>query len=69
MVDPQYLKQLLPNFDWEKLGRKEPLGIRSLLEKDGTQITNVEQLKDYGLTNYIIRRAPPAPPPQEPETR
>jgi hypothetical protein len=63
MIDPQHLKQLLPDVDWEKLGRKEPLGVRSLLEKDGVQLTNVSQLKEYGLTNYVIRRALPVPQP------
>src|SRR5262249_8529699 len=28
MVEPKYLKLILPDFDWEKLGRKEPLGIK-----------------------------------------
>jgi hypothetical protein len=73
VIDPKQLKQLLPDFDWEKLGRKEPLGVRSLLEKDGVQITNTQQLREYGLTNYIIRRAQPAPQPAPqptaPETR
>jgi hypothetical protein len=62
-IEPKYLKQLLPDFDWEKLGRKEPLAIRSLLEKDGIPLTNVTQLKEYGLTNYAVRRAPAKAPP------
>ncbi len=71
LVDPPALKQLLPDIEWEKLGRKEPLNVRSLLEKDGVQITNIQQLAEYGLTNYVIRRAPapsPVPPPQTPTT-
>jgi predicted small lipoprotein YifL len=66
MIEPKYLKQLLPDVDWDKLGRREPLGVRTILEKDGVQITNVSQLKDYGLTNYTIRRAPPLPQPPAP---
>jgi hypothetical protein len=58
MVEPKQLQQLLPDFDWEKLGRTEPLGIKALLERDGVQITNVAQLKEYGITNFIIQRAP-----------
>jgi hypothetical protein len=57
LVDPKSLKQLLPDFDWEKLGRKEPIGIRSLIEKDGVVLTNALQLKEYGITNYVIQRA------------
>lgn len=71
LIDPKHLKALMPDFDWEKLGRKEPLSVRSLLEKDGIQLTNVAQLSEYGLTNWVIRRAPvtnapaanPAPQP------
>jgi len=64
MVEPKYLKLILPDYDWERLGRKEPLGIKGLLEKDGVQITNAVQLQEYGITNYVIRRAhPQAAPP------
>jgi hypothetical protein len=70
LVSPQELGQVLPGFDWENLERKEPIGVRALLEKDGFQLTNVLQLQELGLTNFIIQRvkpqspAPPAPPPQ-----
>jgi hypothetical protein len=68
MIDPKHLKALMPDFDWEKLGRKEPLSVRALMEKDGIQLTNVSQLSEYGLTNWVIRRAPvtnaPAAQPQ-----
>jgi hypothetical protein len=64
MIDPQYLKQLMPDVQWEKLGRKEPIGVRALLQKDGIQITNVQQLQEFGLTNYTIRRAQPQAQPQ-----
>jgi hypothetical protein len=57
LIEPKYLKQLLPDFDWEKLGRKEPLAIRSLLERDGVQITNAAQLREFGVTNFTIQRA------------
>lgn len=64
MVDPKALKQLLPDFDWEKFNRKEPVAIRSILEKDGLQITNVAQLKEFGITNFTIQKAvPPAANP------
>lgn len=65
MVDPLHLKDILPDFDWESLERKEPLAIRALLEKDGIPITNVSQLADYGITNFVIRRA--IPPPDAPD--
>jgi TolA-binding protein len=67
MVDPKALKLLLPDIDWEKLGRTEPLGIRALLEKNGMQLTNATQLYDYGITNFIIRRAVVPPQSQSPE--
>ncbi|MHC1770013.1 MAG: hypothetical protein AB9869_37985 [Verrucomicrobiia bacterium] len=65
LVEPKYLKALMPDFDWEKMERKEPLAIRSLLEKDGEILTNVAQLQEYGITNFVVRRAIPdtnAPP-------
>jgi hypothetical protein len=72
MVDPKQLKQLLPDFDWEKLGRKEPLGIRALIEKDGIQLTNALQLQEYGITNFVIQRAAPStlvPAPNQPPAK
>jgi hypothetical protein len=69
LVAPQYLKKLLPDIDWDKLDRKDPLGIRALIEKDGVQLTNAAQLHNYGITNFIIRRATPvspAPPADKP---
>jgi hypothetical protein len=59
LVDPKYLKTLLPDFDWDKYGRTQAVSIRSLIEKDGVQLTNVAQLQDYGITNFIVRRIPP----------
>jgi hypothetical protein len=66
LLEPKHLKALLPDFDWDKLERKEPLSVRSLLEKDGVQITNISQLREIGLTNYVIQRAPPTPVTNEP---
>jgi hypothetical protein len=57
LVDPKYLKELMPDFDWEKMERKDPVNVRALLEKDGEIISNVSQLHQYGLTNFIIRPA------------
>ncbi len=65
LVEPKYLKALMPDFDWENMERKEPLAIRSLLEKDGEMLTNVSQLSEFGITNFVVRRALPdtnAPP-------
>lgn len=67
LVDPKYLKELMPEFDWEKMERKAPVNVRALLEKDGEIISNVSQLHEYGLTNFVIRPAVPetnAPPQQ-----
>lgn len=69
LIEPKYLKQLLPEFDWEKLDRKEPLAVRSLLEKDGVQITNTAQLHEYGITNFVIQRAPQVQQAQPQEAR
>ncbi len=66
MLDPASLKKLFPDFDFERLGRKEPMGVRALLEKDGVQITNTAQLNPYGFTNFVIRRANPGGQPQAP---
>lgn len=69
LVEPKYLKELLPEFDWEKMDRKEPLSVRPLLEKDGILITNVSQILEFGLTNYTVRKAARTAPAQEPAVR
>lgn len=61
LVAPKMLSKLLPGFDWEKVERKEPVAIRSLLEQQGIIITNYQQLAEYGITNYVIQRNPVAP--------
>lgn len=60
-VDPKMLGRLLPGFDWEKLERKEPVAIKSLLEQQGIVLTNYQQLISFGITNYTIQRNPPKP--------
>lgn len=65
LVEPKYLAALLPGFDWEKIERKEPISIKSILEQKGIVLSNYKQLVDLGLTNYVIRRNPP-PAPAEP---
>ena len=62
LVDPSILKQLLPAFDWDKVGRTNAVSVRSLIEKDGIQLTNIAQLQDYGITNFVVRRLPPPKP-------
>jgi hypothetical protein len=65
LIEPRFLKQLLPDIDWSKMDRKEPLGVRALIEKDGLQLTNAAQLHEYGITNFIIKRAVVLPQPQQ----
>jgi hypothetical protein len=61
LVEPRALKAILPDMDWDKIERKEPLSVRTLLEKDGIQLTNVQQIRDLGITNFTIQRfQPPA---------
>lgn len=67
LVEPRFLKELMPEFDWEKLERTAPLAVRSLIERDGTILTNVSQLADYGITNFVIQRAIPPPDAPQPE--
>jgi cell division protein FtsB len=70
-IEPQDLKIILPQFDWDKMQRTEPITVRNLLEKDGVVITNTAQLREMGLTNFVIKRPPqpaasesqPPPPP------
>ena len=63
-LDPRQLSKILPQFNWETLERKEPIGVKALLEQQGIVITNYNQLRALGLTNYSIRRIiPPSPPP------
>jgi hypothetical protein len=67
MIEPQFLKQLVPDIDWTKM-RTGPVGVRALIEKDGFVLTNALQLHEYGITNFTIRRALPTqtPPPAAP---
>ena len=65
LIDPKFLGKLLPQFDWSKLERKEPLAVRALLEQQGIVLTNYQQLITLGVTNYVIQHRPrPLPPPQ-----
>ena len=76
LIEPKFLKQLLPDIDWDKMERKEAVAVRSLLEKDGVQITNISQLIEAGITNFVVRRSvrpvpgdaqPPAVQPAGPQ--
>lgn len=67
LIDPKLLGRLLPGFDWDKLERKEPVAIKSLLDQQGIVLTNYQQLRDFGITNYIIQRNPPKPATEEPK--
>ena len=65
LIDPKFLGKLLPQYDWSKLERKEPLAVRALLEQQGIVLTNYQQLITLGVTNYVIQHGPrPPPPPQ-----
>ena len=65
LIDPKFLGKLLPQFDWSKLERKEPLAVRALLEQQGIVLTNYQQLITLGVTNYVIQHGrKPLPPPQ-----
>ncbi|MBM3840829.1 MAG: hypothetical protein FJ398_23305 [Verrucomicrobia bacterium] len=61
-VDPKFLTKILPDIDWSKLQRKEPLNIKGLLEQQGFVLTNYQQLIELGITNYSVRHAPKPPP-------
>ena len=63
LIDPKFLSKLLPQFDWSKLERKEPLAVRALLEQQGIVLTNYQQLITLGVTNYVIQHAPKPVPP------
>ena len=63
LVDPSVLKQLLPAFDWDKVGRTNAVSVRSLIEKDGIQLTNIAQLP--GLRDYELCGPPFAAPEAE----
>ncbi|MBI2948975.1 MAG: hypothetical protein HYY23_15145 [Verrucomicrobia bacterium] len=57
-VDPKFLAKLLPEIDWSKLQRKEPVNVKGLLEQQGIVLTNYQQLIEFGITNYSVRHAP-----------
>ncbi|MFO1498609.1 MAG: hypothetical protein U1G07_09490 [Verrucomicrobiota bacterium] len=59
LIEPKHLKQILPDFDWDKSERTQARGVRALLEqRDGVRITNISQLIEAGITNFVIQRAP-----------
>ncbi|MBI4661191.1 MAG: hypothetical protein HY735_20365 [Verrucomicrobia bacterium] len=60
-IDPKLLASLLPQFDWSKLKRKEPIDVRPLLEQQGFVLTNYQQLISLGITNYTLQRSPKPP--------
>lgn len=55
-VEPKFLAVLLPDIDWSKLNRAEPIGIKSLLEQQGIVLTNYQELVSRGITNYTVHR-------------
>lgn len=61
-IDPKFLAKILPQIDWSKLERKEPVAIKGMLEQQGIILTNYQQLIDFGITNYTVRHGykPPA---------
>lgn len=61
LIEPRLLSKLFPNFDWSKIERKEPIAINDLLVQQGITITNYQQLHVFGVTNYVVQRAPPKP--------
>lgn len=67
-VDPKFLAKILPQFDWSKLERKEPIAVKALLDQQGIRLTNYQQLIELGVTNYVVKHGPrppaPAPAPQ-----
>ena len=62
LIPPEALGTILPGIDVSKLERKEPIAINNLLTNQGIAITNYQQLRDLGLTNFIIRRKPETAP-------
>lgn len=67
LIDPKFLAKILPQFDWSKLERKEPVAVRALLEQQGISLTNYQQLTTLGITNYVIQHAPKPPPGTVPQ--
>ena len=70
MVDVSVLTNLFPGLSLEQVTRTQPLAIGDLLKQRGVEITTYQQLREMGITNYTIIRAPQAeqaqdaPPPQ-----
>ena len=61
-IEPKQLAKLLPEMDWSKVERTQPVGVKALLDQRGITFTNYLQLAAYGITNYSIQRAAPAAP-------
>lgn len=67
-VEPKFLAVLLPDIDWTKLDRTEPIAIQGLLGQQGIVLTNYQELISRGITNYVVRRAS-KPTTQEQKTQ
>jgi TolA-binding protein len=55
-IQPQLLGLLIPQIDWSKVERTEPVGVKGLLDQHGIVLTNYQQLHQIGITNYVIQR-------------
>lgn len=64
LIEPRLLSKILPDFDFSKLERKEPVAVKALLDQQGIVLTNYQQLIELGITNYIIQKD--AHPAREP---
>jgi hypothetical protein len=62
LVPPQELQRIMPHVNWDNLDPNQAVAIRSLIEADGVPLTNVAQLRQLGLTNFVIKRAQTASP-------
>lgn len=66
LIEPRLLAKLLPDFDWSKIERKDPVVVNNILEQQGIVLTNYQQLIGLGVTNYIVQRgAQKIKPPTE----
>ena len=64
-IEPRYLRILMPEYgtNWDRFEKRPPISVTNLLKDRGIVITNYNQLRELGLTNFSIQKAPPSKAP------
>ena len=63
LIEPSQFGVLMPELrgSWQEGARRAPVSATAMLKERGIVFTNYNQLRQLGITNFSIRRAPPPP--------